>query len=312
MKKTIFTTLILILCTLSLQSQDKMRIAIIDFEARDISKRDAIKISELIRNEMINIGKYVIIERAQMGNILKEQGLQQTGCTDVSCAVEMGKMLSAKKMLVGSIMKLGNDIIITGRIVDVEKGVAEFSEKAVKGKDASLYNTVSAFTEKLSSKIQNEEPSFIAGIFDSKSESNPYSLRAFGLTGLGFVSFGSGFSYNIPIDKYRSDYDSTYIDYKAASTTAEADTLRSELSDLKSDADSATLYRNISYGISGISLAIGGYYLYRYFTYSPGSPVSVNSDKTEIIPLLYSNSGSLNSYNSRDRYSFGGGIMIRF
>ena len=54
---------------------------------------------------MINTGQYVVIERNEMSKILNEQGFQMTGCTDVSCAVG-GKLMSARKMLVGTIMKI--------------------------------------------------------------------------------------------------------------------------------------------------------------------------------------------------------------
>ena len=40
-----------------------------------------------------------LIEREQMDALLEEQMFQQTGCTDVSCAVEMGKILNVQKML---------------------------------------------------------------------------------------------------------------------------------------------------------------------------------------------------------------------
>lgn len=46
-------------------SAGKMRIAIIDFEAKDISEKDSEKVTELIRNEMVNTGKFTVIERSQ-------------------------------------------------------------------------------------------------------------------------------------------------------------------------------------------------------------------------------------------------------
>jgi curli biogenesis system outer membrane secretion channel CsgG len=106
-------------------SGQKEIIAVIDFTAKDVSTSVALSVSELIRTELINSGKYTVIERSQMKEILKEQGFQQTGCTDVSCAVEIGKLLSAKKMLVGSVIKLGTKLIISGRVVDVERGIGE-------------------------------------------------------------------------------------------------------------------------------------------------------------------------------------------
>ncbi len=155
MKNQFKSLLILAVLFYSINSfaSEKMRIAIIDFTAQDIARTEAAKVSELIRNEMINTGEFTIVERAQMGAILNEQGLQQTGCTDVSCAVEIGKMLSTRKIIVGTVMKMGDSIIITGRLVDVEKGIAEFSEKAVAKSRNGLYVTIEKFVNKLTKRI---------------------------------------------------------------------------------------------------------------------------------------------------------------
>jgi TolB-like protein len=106
-------------------SGPKEMIAVMDFGAKDVPYSVAFSVSELIRTELINTGRYTVIERSQMKEILKEQGFQQTGCTDTSCAVQVGKLLSAKKILVGSVMRLGAKLIISGRVVDVERGVGE-------------------------------------------------------------------------------------------------------------------------------------------------------------------------------------------
>jgi TolB-like protein len=135
---------------------DKMRVAVVDFHARGIPVSVAQNVSELVRNEMINTGLYTVIERSQMGEILKEQGIQQTGCTDLSCAVEIGKVLSANKIMLGTVMKMGSSIIITGRIVDVQSGMGEFSESQDAASESGLYAAVKLFTERLSARIQGK------------------------------------------------------------------------------------------------------------------------------------------------------------
>ena len=55
----------------------------------------------------VNTGLFTVGERGEMDSILKEQGFQASGCTDIECAVKIGKLLSANKMLVGEIGKLG-------------------------------------------------------------------------------------------------------------------------------------------------------------------------------------------------------------
>ena len=105
--------------------ENAIRVAVMDFRANGISQLIASNISELVRNELIIMGNFIVLERSQVDQILKEQGFQMTGCTETSCAVKVGQMLSAKKILVGTVMKMGNKIVISGRIVDVEKGVGE-------------------------------------------------------------------------------------------------------------------------------------------------------------------------------------------
>ncbi|MBP7738755.1 MAG: hypothetical protein KA369_22460 [Spirochaetes bacterium] len=138
---------------LPLSAAEKMTIAVMDFNAQDVPRAEAVKVSELIRNEMVNSGRYVVLERAQVGKILKEQGFQMTGCTDVTCAVQVGKLLSARKILVGTVMKFGNNVAVTGRVVDVEKGIAELSEKErAISKDDEFY-MVERFCDKLTYRI---------------------------------------------------------------------------------------------------------------------------------------------------------------
>lgn len=114
-------------------SAEKMIIAVLDLQPKGVSRIIANAVSDILRSEMIKTGMFTVLERAQMNEIMKEQGLQMTGCTDSACAVKVGKLLSAKKMLMGEINRVGKAYIITVRIVDVEKGVSEFAanEKAL-------------------------------------------------------------------------------------------------------------------------------------------------------------------------------------
>ncbi len=112
-----------------IRSGNASLIAVIDFKADGVSYQEARKVSEWLRTELINTGQFQVIERSAMDAILKEQAFNMTGCTDTSCAVQVGKLLSARKMLVGSVEVWKNKVFINGRIIDVEKGVAEFAHK---------------------------------------------------------------------------------------------------------------------------------------------------------------------------------------
>lgn len=126
------------------------RLAVMDFQAKGIPAGIAQNVSELVRTELINSNRYIIIERAQMDQILKEQGIQQSGCTEISCAVQAGQILSANKILIGSIMKIGKNIVISGRIVDVEKGVGEKAASESMESIDDIVKAANAFGMKIS------------------------------------------------------------------------------------------------------------------------------------------------------------------
>lgn len=110
-------------------SDDKVTIAVLDLNSKGVPKIVANAVSDIIRAEFVNIGNFTVVERSQMNAILDEQGLQMTGCTDASCAVQFGKLLSARRIVVGEITKIGQSIMITARYVDVQKGSSLFSAK---------------------------------------------------------------------------------------------------------------------------------------------------------------------------------------
>ncbi len=51
-----------------------------------------------------------------MNSILQEQEFQASGCTENECAVQIGKLLSTRKILVGTVNQLGATININARM----------------------------------------------------------------------------------------------------------------------------------------------------------------------------------------------------
>lgn len=105
-------------------ADDKVRIAVMDLQARGVPETLASTVSALVRSEIVNTGLFTVVEREQINEIMKEQGLQMSGCTEQACAVQMGRLLSARKMLVGELNAAGGSFVATIRIVDVELGLS--------------------------------------------------------------------------------------------------------------------------------------------------------------------------------------------
>ena len=113
------------------QEKNEYTIAILDLNADGISESEARTLSANLRGQVIEIVssdafraatdvQYNVIERSQMDKIFEQFDIQNTGCTDLSCAVEFGKMLSTERIIIGSIGLVGETYSIQARIVDVE------------------------------------------------------------------------------------------------------------------------------------------------------------------------------------------------
>jgi TolB-like protein len=109
---------------------DATRIAILDFEPIGVPESEAATVSELFRSALFNTRRFVVIERSRMGEIFEEQGFVLSGCTDVECAVNAGKILDVEVILIGSLSRLGSKYILTVRGVDVSDAQVVLNETA--------------------------------------------------------------------------------------------------------------------------------------------------------------------------------------
>ena len=114
-------------------AQDKQTfgLAVLDLQAIGISETEALSLSEVLRSGISRVlieqknkikTEYKLLKRSQMEKILDEFKVQSTGCTDVECAVEFGKMFAVDRIIIGSIGLVGSTYTIIARIVDVETG----------------------------------------------------------------------------------------------------------------------------------------------------------------------------------------------
>ncbi|MFC1681254.1 hypothetical protein ACFL1S_05645, partial [Pseudomonadota bacterium] len=101
----------------------QIAVAVIDFEPINLGSGEALALTERFRTEIQTLDKdNVYIDRSSMETVLKEQGFQQMGCSTDECAVEMGQMLGAEEIIVGSIGLIGSTYSINVRQIDVESG----------------------------------------------------------------------------------------------------------------------------------------------------------------------------------------------
>ena len=135
-------------------------IAIIDFDGIGISESEARVLTQRLTSEMIELELYQVLERSEMKRLLSEQKFQYSGCVDTKCAVELGKMLGAKYMVVGTISKLGKTFTLDSRLISVETSEAYGSGQY--STDVSIDNLIKYGMKSLAYQLCDLEPPTIS------------------------------------------------------------------------------------------------------------------------------------------------------
>ena len=104
------------------EPQEPMLIGVLDLEANNVPEGEARAITDRLRYYLgRQEGIFSPIERNQMNYILEEVGFQISGaCNTDECAIQVGKILGARKMVAGSVSIVGNIYSLQIRLIDIE------------------------------------------------------------------------------------------------------------------------------------------------------------------------------------------------
>ncbi len=104
-----------------IQSGPPRPLAVLYFGYNNVEESVARSATIMLENRLFKSPYVRLLERNQIDKILSELDLQQSGLT-VSKAIEIGKLIEAELIILGSVDKLDNELHITARLVDVNSG----------------------------------------------------------------------------------------------------------------------------------------------------------------------------------------------
>jgi curli biogenesis system outer membrane secretion channel CsgG len=99
-------------------------ITVLDFSIENIPKSDGRLIVDLVFSALVSARKYRVLDRGQRDNILKEVEFSLSQCADERCQIEIGRLLAADRIVVGSLGKVGQRYILNAKMLDVRTGEA--------------------------------------------------------------------------------------------------------------------------------------------------------------------------------------------
>jgi curli biogenesis system outer membrane secretion channel CsgG len=95
---------------------------VMSFNSQGMSTMDAQFITDYLSSALYNTKAFRIIDRNQRETLLQELSFSMSGCSEESCQLEMGRLLSADKIIVGNLGKISSRFIMDIRMIDVSSG----------------------------------------------------------------------------------------------------------------------------------------------------------------------------------------------
>ncbi len=104
------------------QTGSRLRVAVNQFEKTSIGADQKLSFGfeDILSSAMLKRARFSVIERRNLKAVVEEQKLSMSGLVDERKALEVGKLLSADDMLLGSILERVNSLEIYARLVDTE------------------------------------------------------------------------------------------------------------------------------------------------------------------------------------------------
>jgi hypothetical protein len=132
MKKIIIQIIVLLNCInfCSAQNNDsapRFKVAILHIDAKGFIL-DPVQMGNLVRLEMDKIGQFEVLDKYDVEYLAEQEKLNLVNCYGKICLVETGRKLRADKMLTGSVELLGEQIVISFRLIDVGTATVEKSQ----------------------------------------------------------------------------------------------------------------------------------------------------------------------------------------
>ena len=152
----------------------KLRVAVFDPTSSSTSidegTRDAVR--ELISSTFVNTGKYIIVERSLLQQIIKEQKLSNSDAFDESQATELGRLAGANKVVLSVVSLVGGRNMLSIKLIDVNTATIDQQKTRIVGSN-DLLDVVEPLTlNMLGEKSDNDVASQSSRNNGSKKSSN--------------------------------------------------------------------------------------------------------------------------------------------
>lgn len=219
---------------------EKPRMAVMDFEISGMfSESEMRSIIELLSAALFETGEYDVIDVSQRENMLKEIEFSGIGCTEEDCQLEMGKMISAQYIVVGSIGRVGSRYIMTCKMLETESAKTHSTANGKYSSKDDIIDSIENLAAKLAfgkspnEKDGEEQENFVKDTKGgSKKKVSGKKIAGVALLAAGLASAATGVILYVPMQLDAAKVNDAREAYENASSTADYAALYTEYEDL--------------------------------------------------------------------------------
>jgi hypothetical protein len=129
----------------------KVRLIVYDFNAAKHMEVVSLILADALREELFNIGPFVLVNRENVAQAVDELKLQYSGLVDEKQAVRVGDWLAANEMVTGRLSALGQTYVLSATRTDIGtlRALGMGSLKCPVGKEEDLLTGIPEIARKL-------------------------------------------------------------------------------------------------------------------------------------------------------------------
>jgi len=174
-------------------AQELPKVAVFGFSSVGVDEASAKTATSIFRTEIANSGKYAVVE----ADVIKTAIGNDDPVDGISSAIEKAKTLKVSKAVIGSLSKLGEQTLIEVRLIDVNSGIVEFSDRlgSITGTDIDVI--LSRLAKGVAEQKKSEATAEVGNIIKKEAE-EPNRRASFitGSTRVGYLFPIGGFGEN--------------------------------------------------------------------------------------------------------------------
>ncbi len=163
--------------SLDLSAADRPVVAVFDVQIKflELAKDKRNMLTDVVAEELALGGVYQVMPPGDVKRSLREKASESfQNCFDEACQIELGRQLSANKLLTTSIKKIGEKCRLTGSLYDLKRQTTDTTAKAVAGCEVeALVKSIEQVVSEIRAWGGGKEPAEEKGKIDKAEVRQP-------------------------------------------------------------------------------------------------------------------------------------------